>query len=52
MCCGTAGAGVILSEMRVREFARNGGYLHEFQLWVNLPKRDKMTKPWARLTLK
>src|SRR5436853_3352035 len=41
----TAGAGVIHSEMPSREFARDGGYLHGFQLWVNLPKRDKMTKP-------
>ena len=41
----TAGAGVIHSEMPAREFARNGGRMHGFQLWVNLPKRDKMTKP-------
>jgi redox-sensitive bicupin YhaK (pirin superfamily) len=41
----TAGAGVIHSEMPAREFARDGGYLHGFQLWVNLPRRDKMTKP-------
>jgi redox-sensitive bicupin YhaK (pirin superfamily) len=41
----TAGAGVIHSEMPAREFARDGGRMHGFQLWVNLPKRDKMTKP-------
>ncbi len=41
----TAGAGVVHSEMPSREFAREGGYLHGFQLWVNLPQRDKMTKP-------
>jgi len=41
----TAGAGVIHSEMPSREFARHGGRMHGFQLWVNLPKRDKMTKP-------
>jgi len=41
----TAGAGVVHSEMPSREFARDGGYLHGFQLWVNLPQRDKMTKP-------
>src|SRR6267143_6087758 len=41
----TAGAGVIHSEMPSREFARDGGRMHGFQLWVNLPKRDKMTKP-------
>src|SRR6266516_1638789 len=41
----TAGAGVIHSEMPAGEFARDGGYLHGFQLWVNLPKRDKMMNP-------
>lgn len=41
----TAGAGVIHSEMPSREFQRNGGRLHGFQLWVNLPQRDKMTNP-------
>ena len=41
----TAGAGVIHSEMPSREFARAGGRMHGFQLWVNLPKRDKMMKP-------
>ena len=41
----TAGAGVIHSEMPSAEFARAGGRMHGFQLWVNLPKRDKMMKP-------
>ena len=41
----TAGAGVIHSEMPSAEFMRNGGRMHGFQLWVNLPKRDKMMKP-------
>jgi quercetin 2,3-dioxygenase len=41
----TAGAGVVHSEMPSAEFARKGGRMHGFQLWVNLPKRDKMTKP-------
>jgi redox-sensitive bicupin YhaK (pirin superfamily) len=41
----TAGAGVIHAEMPAREFARTGGRMHGFQLWVNLPKRDKMMKP-------
>src|SRR6266852_5489726 len=41
----TAGAGVIHSEMPSVEFQRSGGTLHGFQLWVNLPKRDKMTTP-------
>lgn len=41
----TAGAGVIHSEMPARDFALAGGRMHGFQLWVNLPKRDKMMKP-------
>lgn len=41
----TAGAGVIHSEMPEREFARTGGRLHGFQLWVNLPRQDKLMKP-------
>lgn len=41
----TAGAGVVHSEMPSAEFERNGGRMHAFQLWVNLPKRDKMMKP-------
>ncbi len=41
----TAGSGVIHSEMPEIEFVRQGGKLHGFQLWVNLPKKDKMTKP-------
>src|SRR5437870_10996819 len=41
----TAGAGVIHSEMPGREFTRDGGRMHGFQLWVNLPKRDKMMNP-------
>jgi quercetin 2,3-dioxygenase len=41
----TAGAGVVHAEMPSREFARTGGRMHGFQLWVNLPKPDKMMKP-------
>jgi len=41
----TAGAGVVHSEMPSAEFDRAGGRMHAFQLWVNLPKRDKMMKP-------
>jgi quercetin 2,3-dioxygenase len=42
----TAGAGVIHSEMPEDEFTRNGGRMHGFQLWVNLPRQDKMIKPY------
>lgn len=41
----TAGSGVIHSEMPSQELVDNGGRLQGFQLWVNLPKRDKMTAP-------
>jgi redox-sensitive bicupin YhaK (pirin superfamily) len=41
----TAGAGVIHSEMPSAEFQRTGGTLHGFQLWVNLPQRNKLMQP-------
>jgi len=41
----TAGAGVVHSEMPAADLRRKGGRLHGFQLWVNLPKRDKMIPP-------
>jgi redox-sensitive bicupin YhaK (pirin superfamily) len=41
----TAGAGVVHAEMPSPEFMRKGGRMHGFQLWVNLPQRDKMIKP-------
>jgi redox-sensitive bicupin YhaK (pirin superfamily) len=41
----SAGSGVIHSEMPSAEIRRDGGRLHGFQLWVNLPRRDKMMQP-------
>lgn len=41
----TAGAGVVHSEMPAAEFQRTGGRMHGFQLWVNLPRGDKMIRP-------
>ncbi len=41
----TAGAGVIHSEMPVEEIRRDGGRIHGFQVWVNLPAKDKMIEP-------
>lgn len=41
----TAGSGVIHSEMPEKEFSKNGGKLHGFQLWINLPKSSKMMTP-------
>ena len=40
----TAGRGVIHSEIPQQE----GGVMECFQLWLNLPKRDKMNDPWYR----
>jgi redox-sensitive bicupin YhaK (pirin superfamily) len=41
----TAGSGVIHSELPSEELRREGGRMHGFQLWVNLPRRDKMMTP-------
>jgi quercetin 2,3-dioxygenase len=41
----TAGSGLIHSELPGEGLIRDGGLLHGFQLWVNLPRRDKMLKP-------
>jgi quercetin 2,3-dioxygenase len=41
----TAGAGVVHSELPSDEFMRRGGVMHGFQLWVNLPGREKLIAP-------
>jgi redox-sensitive bicupin YhaK (pirin superfamily) len=41
----TAGAGVVHSEMPSGRLRKEGGVLHGLQLWVNLPKKDKMMAP-------
>ena len=41
----TAGRGVIHQEYHSEEYSRKGGTFEMCQLWVNLPKKDKMTKP-------
>jgi quercetin 2,3-dioxygenase len=41
----TAAAGVIHSEMPEDAFRRKGGRMHGFQLWINLPRKEKMIKP-------
>lgn len=41
----TAGQGILHEEFHSDTFAQQGGVLDMMQLWVNLPKRDKMTKP-------
>ena len=40
-----AGAGVVHREMPSQRVQREGGRVHGFQLWVNLPKAQKMTPP-------
>jgi redox-sensitive bicupin YhaK (pirin superfamily) len=41
----TAGAGVIHSEMPTPRFHTNGGVQEGFQIWVNLPAKEKMMQP-------
>lgn len=41
----TAGDGVIHSEMPAAWIKERGGRVHGFQLWVNLPARDKRIAP-------
>jgi quercetin 2,3-dioxygenase len=41
----TAGSGVVHSEMPGARLQREGGRTHGLQLWVNLPRADKMTAP-------
>ena len=41
----TAGGGIMHKEYHEKEFSKSGGMFHMIQLWVNLPKKDKMTEP-------
>lgn len=41
----TAGAGLVHQEFHSEDFAKTGGLFEMVQLWVNLPKADKMTTP-------
>ncbi len=41
----TAGAGVVHAEMPSERMKREGGRQHGFQIWINLPKAEKMTRP-------
>jgi quercetin 2,3-dioxygenase len=41
----TAGSGVVHEEMHSWDYTRRGGAFEAIQLWVNLPKRLKMTAP-------
>jgi redox-sensitive bicupin YhaK (pirin superfamily) len=48
----TAGRGIIHEEYHSKDFTREGGTLEMCQLWVNLPKKHKMTKPRYQPILK
>ena len=41
----TAGSGIVHDEFHSRDFAEKGGEFEMVQLWVNLPAKNKMTKP-------
>lgn len=41
----TAASGLVHEEMHGKEFSERGGLFEMVQLWVNLPKKDKMTSP-------
>ena len=41
----TAGAGILHKEYHEQEFSKTGGPFEMIQLWVNLPKKNKLTKP-------
>ncbi|MDY4010368.1 MAG: pirin family protein [Fusobacterium gastrosuis] len=41
----TAGSGILHKEYHEREYAKKGRTFHMIQLWVNLPKKFKMTEP-------
>jgi hypothetical protein len=41
----TAGGGIIHSEMPAERIRKNGGRIHGFQIWANLPAKLKMTRP-------
>ncbi|AUI65956.1 MULTISPECIES: pirin family protein [Glaesserella] len=41
----TAGSGLMHQEFHSEKFSKEGGMFEMVQLWVNLPAKDKMTKP-------
>jgi redox-sensitive bicupin YhaK (pirin superfamily) len=41
----TAGSGLLHKEYHEKEFSKTGGLFQMVQLWVNLPAKDKKTKP-------
>lgn len=41
----TASSGILHKEFHEKEWSKEGGIFHVVQLWVNLPKKDKMSPP-------
>tara|TARA_B110000211_G_C14056247_1_gene543502 strand:+ start:1109 stop:1975 length:867 start_codon:yes stop_codon:yes gene_type:complete len=41
----TAGRGIVHDEFHSVEFSKKGGVFEMVQLWINLPKKNKMAKP-------
>ena len=41
----TAGKGIVHDEFHSEEFSKKGGVFEMVQLWINLPRKHKMTKP-------
>ena len=41
----TAASGILHKEYHEREFSKKGGPFQMIQLWINLPAKDKMSKP-------
>lgn len=48
----TAASGILHKEYLAEEFNQRGGILHMIQLWVNLPKKNKMDPPKYQELLK
>lgn len=45
----TAGGGIVHAEEPPATFRRDGGVVHGFQIWLNLPTDDKMAQPGFQL---
>lgn len=41
----TAGKGILHNEYHEESFSRAGGVMHMIQIWVNLPRKDKLAAP-------
>jgi hypothetical protein len=48
----TAASGIVHEEMHEKTWAKRGGTLHAIQLWVNLPKAFKMSRPGYQTLMK